>query len=482
MPEQHKNFKRKALSAIIWNAIQKYGSLIISFGSNIILARLLTPNDFGIIGLLSVFISVANVITESGFNSALIQRKNVTEVDYNTVFYWNLIVSIFLVVFLYVLAPAIAKYFDRPALTDLLRVESIILIVNSFCIVQTSRLMKFLQFNILAIRTISATLIAAMVGILLALNGFGVWSLVWQAITSSIVGAILLWSVTDWKPKFQYSWESFRNMFKFGAYISISSVCNTLYLNLQSFLIGKSFSISDLGYYSQAKKLEAVPVEGTASVLNAVLFPIYSTIVDDRERHIRLVRKNIQIITFLTFPLMLLLILVAPYIFPILFTNKWNESIPMFQILCVAGMFSPLNMANVEIFRSIGEGKIYLILQTIKRLIGVAMILFFVKFGLFVLLWSIAAFGMVSYILNMIFTHRIFGYKYHQQFSDIFPNLILSLGVYILSEMFMRFIHPENIWLGLLSGFMIYILLYILGTLIFNKSLYKLILELFKRN
>ena len=275
MPQEPQSLKKKALSAVIWNAAQRYGALAISFVSNIILARLLSPNDFGIVGLLTVFISLANVIAESGFNSALIQKKDVTDVDYNTVFYWNLVVSLLLVISLYFLAPSIATYFNRPTLVPLLRVESVILISNAFCIVQTTRLMKFLRFNILAVRTIIAALAAAIVGIILAWQGFGVWSLVFQAISSSVIGTILLWSITDWHPSLQFDWPAFRSMFKFGAYISISSICNTLYINLQAFIIGKSFSISDLGYYTQAKKLETIPVEGTSSILNVVLFPIY---------------------------------------------------------------------------------------------------------------------------------------------------------------------------------------------------------------
>ena len=479
--KSHQSLKKRALSAVLWNAAQRYGSLIIAFFSNIVLARLLSPGDFGLVGLLTVFISVANVITESGFNSALIQRKNVEEIDYNTVFYWNIGISILMVVVLYFIAPLIADFFDRPILSKLLRVESIILIINSFCIVQTTRLMKFLKFHILAIRSIIATLFSTIVGITLAWLGYGVWALVWQAIAAATVGAVLLWKTTDWRPALQYDWGAFRRMFKFGAYISFSSLCNTLYINLQSFIIGKSFSIPDLGFYSQAKKLETIPVDGTASVLNAVLFPIYATIVDDRERHIRLVRKNIKIITFVTFPLMLMLILVAPYLFPILFTDKWNDSIPMFQILCVAGMFSPLNMANVEIFRSIGEGKIYLILQTIKRVIGVSMILFFVQYGLFAMLWSIAAFGVITYMLNMFFTHNIFGYAYSKQLSDIIPNLLLAVGIFIIMMILFHTIEVRDNWIGLLVGGGSYFLLYLALAHFLKVSSYITLIDVLKK-
>ena len=481
MPQKSQSLKKKAVSAVFWNATQRYGTLAISFISNIILARLLSPDDFGIVGLLTVFISLANVITESGFNSALIQKKDVTDIDYNTVFYWNLTMSLLLVILLYFSAPSIAKYFGRPALAPLLRVESIILVSNAFCIVQTTRLMKFLRFNILAVRNIIATLAATSVGIILAWQGFGVWSLVFQAIISSVVGAILLWSITDWQPSLQYDWSAFKRMFKFGAYISISSICNTLYVNLQAFIIGKSFSIDDLGYYSQAKKLETIPVEGTSSILNVVLFPIYSLIVEDRQRHIELVRKNIKVITFLTFPLMLLLILIAPFLFPVLFTNKWDDSIPMFQILCVFGMTSPLNSANVEIFRSIGEGKIYLILQTVKRIIGVAVILLFVRYGLYPMLWAIAAFGIISYLLNLIFTDKYFGYNYKNQIADMLPNLLLSVFIYVILYYTFHYLNISNNWVGLFSGTLIYTGIYLGMAYILKLSSVKLLQQLIQK-
>lgn len=477
-----KSLKSRTIYAILWSAVQKYGALAISFISNIVLARLLTPNDFGLIGILTIFIAIATSLTESGFNSALIQRKDTTDIDYNTVFYWNLAISICLVTILYFLSPLIADYFNQPDLCNILRAESIILIINSFCIVQTTRLMKFLRFKILAIRTILASLISACVGIILALNGYGVWSLVWQGIVSSIVGAVLLWSSADWRPKLQYSWSSFNRMFKFGAYIAVSSVCNTLYINLQSFLIGKSFSISDLGYYTQAKKLETVPVDGTASVLNAVLFPVYSSISHDRRRHRLMVRKNVNILTFFTFPLMSMLIIVAPYLFRILFTNKWDDSIPMFQILCVYGMFTPLNMANVEIFRAIGEGKIYLVLQTLKRLIGVGIILLFVRYGLYPLLWAIVAFGIITYILNIIFTHRNFGYSYRNQLYDIIPNLSIAILVYVFSESIVCFFDPKNSWTGLFLGGLSYVFLYIGISMAFKLKGIKLIKSILSSN
>lgn len=462
------SLKHKTLYAILWNAMQRYGSLLIAFITNIILARILGPNDFGVIGILTVFIAVATSITESGFNSALIQRQEVKQIDYCTIFYWNLAISILLVIIIIIFSNHIGYYFKTQSLGKYLRVQSIVLIINAICMVQTTRLMKFLRFKVLAVRTILATLLGSIVGIFLALNGYGVWSLVWQQITISIAGAILLWSISDWRPSLMYSWASFRNMFSFGAYIFISSICFTIYTNLQSFIIGKAFSIKELGYYSQAKKLESVAVDGTGSVLNAVLFPVYATVAHDRTRHRNIVRKNINIITYLTFPIMAVLCLAAPLIIPILFSELWLPSVPMFQILCLMGLLSPLNMANVEIFRSIGNGKAFLWLQVIKRIIGICFILFFVQFGLYPMLWSIVAINFISYIINLYFTDKIFGYKYSDQLNDIFPNLILTGIVYLITYPVCELVKSNISIINLILVLSIYIAVYVLFSCIFK--------------
>jgi len=474
------SLKRKAINAIIWNAVQKYGALSIAFVTNIIMARLLSPDDFGLIGLLSVFIAVSTTISESGFSAALIQRKNVTQVDYCTVFYWNILISIILVTILHFTAPVIADYFGKPILSDMLRLQSIVLIINSFCAVQIARLSKMLKFKLLAIRTIAGTSVASLVGVLLAILGYGVWSLVWQGITNALISAILLWSVADWIPSREFSWKSFKEMFNFGSLIFISSISNTIYINIQSFLIGKFFSVKELGYYTQAKKLETIPVDGTSSVLNQVLFPVYSSIVDEKERMLKIIRKNIQLITFLTFPLMTMLIVIAHPLIIVLFGEKWEPSVDMFRILCLLGMFAPLNIANTEIFKSIGRSDVYLILQTIKRVINLIIILWMIQFGLYPMLWGIALTGIASYILNLIYTDRIIGYKYLLQLRDIVKNLFAALISMILNAVIFYLIINDNVWISLFAGVSIYIVIYLSISYFFNRKILIMLYDLIK--
>lgn len=433
------SLKKNTIKAVYWNAIQRYGVLLISFVSNIVFARLLTPEDFGVIGLLNVFIAVASSMVDTGFDASLIQRKDASDLDYSTVFIWNIVIATLLTVVLFFAAPYIALFFQIDRLCPVLRISSCILLVNALASVQMTRLTKTLKFKLIAIRTLAAAIISSAVGILLALLGCGIWSLVSQVIVNAIICSILIWILSKWKPSLSFSWKSLKRMFNFGSLIFISGICDTLYTNIQGFIIGKHFSINELGYYTQAKKLEYVPVQGTSSVLSQVLFPVYATVSQDRIRHIGIVRKNVRLITFITFPIMLLLIIIAHPLIEILFTAKWLPAVPLFQVLCVFGFLQPLNMANAQIFKAIGRSDIYFILQTLKRVISLVLVLLSVRFGLMVMMWTIALTGMVSYILNIIFTHKIFGYYARQQFADISPALFSSIltmcatyGVYIL--------------------------------------------------
>lgn len=469
--------REETLKALIWNGLQRYGTLFISFLSNIVLARFLSPDDYGLVGLMTVFTAVATSIVDSGFGSALIQRRNITQADFCTVFYWNICISSVIYLILFALADKIAGYFSQPRLAEILRIQSITLIINAFCVVQTAKLTKYLKFKSLAFRTIVGNFSGACVGIVLAIFGFGVWSLVFQVLTSAFVSALLIWYIADWRPTLIFSLPSFRDMYKFGGYIFVTGICDTLYTNLLSFIIGRHFSIRDLGLYTQAKKLENVPVDGTSSVLGQVLFPVYASIASDRRRHKELVRKNVTVITYLTFPLMTLLIVIAEPLISILFGERWIDCVPMFQILCIFGMFSPLNRANSQIFSSIGNGKVYMILQISKCVIALIMVLSLMRYGIYPFLCACAAAGITSYSVNLFFTHRFFGYSYKEQLADILPNFLVSVAVCLVSLYIMHVLPITESVSRLAIGVLIFLCMYIFSTHIFMLRGYNLCKE-----
>ena len=421
--------KQRTIVALIWNAIQNYGTLAVSFIANLVLIRLLTPTDFGAVGILTIFVALANTVIDGGFSSALIQKKNLSLDDTYTVFIWNVSFSIFLIILLFLSARAIGKYFSLPELTPLLRVESMLLLFNSLSAVQTALLTKELNFKALALRRLIGVCIGTGAAIILAYNGFGVWSLVARDVLGGFIGCTLLWFFSTWRPILIFNWASFKGLFKFGSYIFLSSILYTLYQNIQGLIIGKAYSIAELGYYSQARKLQEIPISGSSSIISSVMFPVFASVAEDRAYHRNLVRRNMRIISFLFSPIIIFLICIAKPLIIILFTSKWEASILLFQILCVNGLFFPLNASNTEIFKAIGRSDVYLTMQTIKQLTCIVVIILFIPLGIVALMWGIALTGLISYCYNLYFTQRYFGYNWKAQIKDIIPSIILSVGI-----------------------------------------------------
>ncbi len=235
------SLKAKTLKALAWNAVQRYGTLFVNFFANLYIARQLTPDDYGVVGIMMVFVAVAATISDSGFPSALVQKKDTTQTDYCTAFFWNIAIGLLLYAAIFLAAPLVADYFDNPLFIPVLRLQGVIIIVNAFGSVQISRLSKTLQFKVLAIRSLIAAIVGTAIGVGLVACGYGIWGLVWQAIVTSGVSVVLLWSIARWRPQMLFSWSAFRQMFGFGSYIFVSNICNTLYTNVQSFIIGKAF-------------------------------------------------------------------------------------------------------------------------------------------------------------------------------------------------------------------------------------------------
>lgn len=422
-----KSLKHKTILSMIWSSIGKFGTLGISFISNLVLARLLLPSDFGYIGMLYIFLAVSQVFITGGLGSALIQKKDATHIDYTTVFYWNLAFSVFFVILLFFTAPAIATFYKMPLLKDILRVLSITLVINSFSIVQNTQLQKKLRFKELSIRSIIATLIGTTVAIVMALKGFGVWSLVFSNIVNGVASVLLLWNMSSWRPSFEFSKTSLKELFSFGSLMLLSSLVETIYTNLQGLIIGKAFSAKLLGYYTQARRLEEIPTLALSSIVNQVSFPVFSKIQDNKELLLNGVRKNIKAITYLNFPLMVLLIIIARPLIIFLYTQKWEESIPYFQILCVGAMLYTVNTINTNVIKSLGKSKIYFIIQFFKRFVGIILIIFSIKYGIEAMLWSIVVVYYLSFFVNGYVSGKLINYGVWRQTKDAGGYFLLSI-------------------------------------------------------
>lgn len=421
------NLKEKTVSGMMWSAVGKMGTLTINFLSNLVLARLLMPSDFDCIGMLAIFLAVSNIFIQGGLGAALIQKKDPQSIDFSTVFYWNLGFAVIFYLILFAIAPFVADYYALPVLKPMLRVQSTVLIIQSFAIVQITTLQKQMNFKALAIRNMAAALAGTLIAIPMALRGFGAWSLVASAIIAAVVNVILLWIMSDWRPSAEFSFTSLKNLFSFGGLMLLSSLAETLFTNLQGLIIGKRFPAGNLGYYMQAKKLEEVPVTGLASIVNEVTFPAFATLQDDPDRLLTGVRKSIKSLAFINFPMMILLIIIAFPLITMLYGEKWETSVPYFQILCISGLVYSLNTLNTNVIKSLGKGKIYFVVQIVKRTLGIALLFLGVRFGIYGLLWAVASVSYISLIINAFVNKKLINYGIFSQLTDVSMCLLIAL-------------------------------------------------------
>lgn len=421
------SLKEKTIAGMLWSSVGRLGTMLITFLSNLVLARLLMPEDFGCIAMLYVFISISAIFVNGGLGSALIQRKNATHIDYTTVFYWNLVVSVLFYLLLFFTAPAIANFYAMPKLSPVLRVQSITLLIQSFTLVQAIQLQKQLRFKELSIRNLIAAAVGTVIGIVMAFYGFGVWSLVASSLCGAFASVLLLWHMSSWRPSWEFSFDTLWSLFSFGGLILLSNLVESIYTNIQRLVIGKMFTASDLGYYNQAKKLEEVPTATLSTIVNDVSFPVFSQLQDDPDKLKNALRKNIKAVTYLNFPLMLLLIVIAHPIITLLYTYKWEASVPYFQILCILGAVYTLNTLNTNIIKSLGKGMIYFLLQLFKRLLGIGMVIAGVQFGIMGMMYAVAIFGYICYIINAVVVGRLLHYGLFAQLRDWGGTFLLTL-------------------------------------------------------
>lgn len=467
------SLKQQAISGMIWSGIQRFGTMGVSFISNIILARMLTPDDYGCIGMLTIFIALSNIFIDGGFGSALIQKTHPTNKDYSTTFYWNIFLSIILYIILFLSAPLIARFYNIELLSDVLKVEGIILIINAFGIIQNNQLRKQLKFKIIAKVTLIASLISVVVAIFMAYRGLGVWSLVVQQIVLSSVSTLLYWVYNDWRPSLSFSWISFKELFGFGSYMFMSSLLNTFCYNLNGLLIGKYFSASTMGYYTQSKKIEDVFSSSIQSVVNQVSYPV---LVEVKENFCQLKNMLSQINSMLLYiitPLMLLLNLLAIPVIILLLGEKWLPAVPYLKILVFQGIAVSIQNVNYNAVASVGRSRTLFTSTIVKRIFAIiTMVVGITLAGIEGLLWGMVVSAFFVLFYNAIMVHKYIGYKICEQFSDLLPIVIVNIISYLCSYCIQLFVCIDGPLLYIIM-FMTYIVSYLILSYIFKvKSLF----------
>lgn len=413
---------------MVWTSIQRFAGMGISFISGIILARLLTPADYGAIGMLTIFMLVAQAFLDGGFGAALIQKKRPTQEDYSTVFWLNLAMSVVLYLILYFSAPYIASFYRMPILRDVLRVQAIVLIVSALSLVQANQLRKQFKFKKIAIVSLISSIISLTVTIWMAYKGFGVWALVAQGLVSSFIPTVIYWMTNKWIPKLVFSMESFKSLFSFGAYMFLIHLINEICNNIHGLLIGRFFNASTMGYYSKARGTEKLASTSISQSLTQVTFPLYAEYQNDKQGLIGLIKKLTGVVAYITFPLMFLLILVAEPVFVLLYSDRWLPSVPYFQILCFMGLAVCLQAINLQAITAIGKSKTAFSWTLIKR--AVALVLLIVGLwlgGVYGLLIGSVLGSWFLYFVNAYLVSKHIGYKMRQQMLDLLPIMLLSI-------------------------------------------------------
>ena len=447
------DLKEKAIKGVSWSVIDNLANAGITFLIGIILARILSPAEFGLIGMITIFIAVSNSIVDSGFSSALIRKVKPKDIDYNTVFYFNLCLGIGLYLILFCSAPTISRFFKEPSLISITRVMGTILIINAFGIVQRSLLVKEVDFKTQTKISLIASIISGIVGIAMALKGFGVWSLVGQQISRQLLNSIFLWVFNAWRPTLEFSKESFHELFGFGSKLLISGLIDTIYNNIYFLIIGKFYSAAQLGQYTRADQFNSIFSSNLTNVIQRVSYPVLCSIQDDDERLKLTYRRVIKATMLVSFACMLGLVAIAKPLILLLIGTKWLPAVPYLQIICFAGMLQPLHAINLNMLMVKGRSDLFLRLEIVKKAIAVIPICLGVFYGIEFMLWGSVFLSFVAFLLNSYYSERLINYSTWAQIKDIYPSFLVS--IFVAATMWSLTLLDYSIWITLPSQFVI---------------------------
>ena len=450
--------KESTIQGVKWSAVERFSVQGIIFLVGLIMARLLTPSDFGIVGMLSIFLAVSQTFIDSGFSNALIRKIDRTDLDCSTAFYFNVVIGAVCYAILFGVAPIIASFYNMPILKDVTRVLAITLFLNSLTVVQVALLTVKVNFRTQAKVNLCSSLVSGGMGIFLAYTGWGVWALVYQQICRSAINVLLFWVAAKWRPMFKYSWDSFYELFSYGSKLLLSGLLHTFYLNVTNLVIGKFYSSKDLGFYDRGQQLGKIPMETTVNIFQRVTFPILATIQNDNEHLISAYRKYIKVSSILIFFCIFLLAALAKPIIVILLTEKWNESIIYLQLYCLAHMLNHITRINLNLLQVKGRSDLYLRLEIIKKTISLIILLIAAPFGIITICCSQIVYSWIAVYLNTYYTDKLFGFSLWMQIKDFSKYFFSALMASIPA--FLMVLLELNDFLCLILGFVVALLLY----------------------
>ncbi len=421
--------RSKTLSGLLWRFAERCGAQGVGFVVSVVLARLLAPEDYGKIAMVTVFMTLGQTFAESGLGSALIQKKDADDLDFSTVFFANLALGCAVYGLLFFTAPLVAAFYEKPELAPVVRVLGFSVILSSLKNVQQAYVSRQMLFRRFFFATLGGTAVSAAVGIAMAARGFGVWALVTQQLVNAAADTLLLWLTVGWGPKRTFSLRRLRALYAFGGRLLVSALVNTLYIDIRQLIIGKLYDASALAYYNRGQSLPSFAAANINSSLDSVLLPVMARAQDDPERLRAVTRRAIRCAAFLLWPVMLGLAAAAEPLVRLLLTEKWSFCVPYLRIFCVVYALQPVQTANLNAVKALGRSDLFLRLELVKKSLGLGILLLCVRHGVMAIAASSLAAALLAHLLNSYPNKRLLGYGYLAQLRDILPYAALSLGM-----------------------------------------------------
>lgn len=466
------------ITNFIWRFAERCGAQLVQFIVSIVLARLLAPEVYGTIALITVITTILNVFVDSGMGSALIQKKDADSEDFSTVFYFNMFVCIVLYVGLFISSPWIAHFYKDATLIPVIRVLGLTIVISGVKNIQQSYVSKTMQFKRFFFSTLGGTIGAAVIGIWMAFKGFGVWALVTQQIFNATVDTLILWITVKWRPKRQFSFERLKGLFSYGWKLLASTLLDTVYTNLRQLIIGRMYTPSDLAFYNRGKQFPDLIITNINTSIDSVLLPIMSQEQDNVERVKAMTRRAIKTSTYIMAPLMMGLAFCATSVISLILTDKWLACVPYMQIFCITSMFYSVHTANLNAIKAMGRSDLFLKLEIVKKVVGMVLLLSTMWFGVMAMAYSLLVSSVLSQIINSWPNRKLLNYGYLEQLKDILPGIILAVVMGIC-------VYPVQ-WLGLSDIITLCIqvplgaIIYIIGSKIFKLESFEYILDMIK--
>lgn len=442
-----------------WRFSERCGAQIVAFGVSMVLARLLEPEVYGTIALVTVITTILQVFVDSGMGSALVQKKDSDDLDFSSVFYFNVVVCCILYVCIFVLSPVIAGFYGDDTLISVIRVLSLTIVISGLKNIQQAYVSKTMQFKNFFFATLGGTIGAAVFGLSLAYLGFGVWALVGQHIFNVTLDTLILWFTIKWRPRRMFSLQRLKGLFSYGWKLLVSALLETVYNNVRQLIIGKMYSSSDLAYYNRGKQFPDVIIVNINSSIDSVLLPTMSAVQDNSMRVKAMTRRAIMISTYIMAPLMMGLAFCATPLVRLLLTEKWLPCVPFLQIFCVTHMFYPIHTANLNAIKAMGRSDLFLKLEIAKKIIGICLLVSTMWFGVMAMAYSLLASSIISQIINSWPNKKLLSYGYLEQLKDIFPGIVLAvcMGVCVYPIQWLDLTDMGILCLQVICGSVIYI-------------------------